>query len=348
MEDGIVFLNTRGSIDFHVEGGYKFGGSITLGLNSDNLNETPGVLDDNSSTSDIVSYLNSVPLIQFQSAEVSIRNIFNSSLNFSYFTGLNDIFANGDDFRTYFGTGPIGSRLRGYMYFPDGLIYDGIYQVNGTGLKLSSNFGKDSALTEIYTYQDAYLGQGYFSSHVRSLLSFSDLKLETYAGVSYPVYPRGMYSAGMLLFYAPSERASFLTQVGIPRYIPQVDSLSIEHFFFLFEPRVYFSNASLIFTLFWHPEYYKEYVITSDGELGSVDMNMNIQIGKPEESITSGGLEANASYETSGDRELNARISPYLSLITDGVIWDMKLNTHILPYELESLFEVFIGVRAEF
>ena len=348
MEDGIAFLNTRGTVDFHIEGGYKFGGSITLGLNSDNLNGTANTLSENSSTSDISNYLNSVPFLQFKAAEVTIREIFNSPLNFSYFTGLNSVFANGDDFRTVFGTGSIGSRVRGYVYFPEGVIYDGIYQVNGTGIKLDTNFGSDSVLTEIYTYQDAYLGQGYFSSHLRSLFSLQNLKIETYTGVSYPVHPYGMYSAGMLIYYAPAERASFLTQVGVPRYIPDVDTISIEHFFFLFEPRVHFSNASLIFTLFWHPDYYKEYLFSPNGESGSVDMNMNLQIGKPEESITSGGIETNASYETAGDRELNVRVSPYLSLITEGVIWDMKVNAHVLPYDFESLIELFIGVRAEF
>ncbi|MBN2510812.1 MAG: hypothetical protein JXB03_11065 [Spirochaetales bacterium] len=348
MEDGIVVLTTRGLVDLHIAGGYKFGGSVTLGFDSDNLDQAQNELETTASSSEIASYLNSVPFLQFKSAEVTIRDIGGVPLNFSYFTGHNAIFGNGDEFRRRFGTGPIGTMVRGFSYFPEGLIYDGLYQVNGTGFKLDSNFGRDSIHTEFYTYQDAYLGRGYFSSHVRSLYSRPDMKIETYAGVSYPVNPYGLYSAGMLIHYAPGSRASFLTQVGIPRFIPQTDTLSVEHIFFLFEPRLHFSAASLILTLFWHPEYYKEFVFLPYEESGSVDMNMNLQIGKPEITVVSGGIEGNVSFETAGERELTARVSPYVSLITDGVIWEMKLNGNVFPFEMDSLIEAFIGVRAEF
>ena len=331
MDSGSFVLSTRGSVDFLFAGGYKFNGRVLLGFESNDLED-----------------LTQSKSMEFKGAEITMRELLGLPLHLTYFTGINDTFISGDIFPSMFGSKPISTKFRGYLYFPDPLQirYDGIHTVSGTGVKLSTTFGTERNQTELYLYQDSYLGTGNYSLDIRTLLNFQKFKLEYFLGVSYPASPPfGFYRTGLLLFYDTGAGGEFLTQLGIPRYNPATDSIAIDLFYFLFEPRVRFGIFSIILTLFWHPQYYLQEVTN---ELGSADINVNFQFGEPELSPTSGGIESALNFSTTGGQQFKAVISPYLSAITSGVIWNVKINAKIFPLSVADLFDVFIGVRAEF
>ena len=354
-----LLLGTQGSMEFLIAGGFKFGGRILLGFESEDLEN-----------------LESDRSIKFQGAQVVIINPFELPLELSYFTGENDTFGNGDVFPFYYGADPIASRFRGFLYFPEETQtqYDGIHTISGTGIKIASDFQSDSFRLTLYTYQDQYLGSGNYSADVYASLNLPNFKLESYAGYSYLSTVDSYFRAGIMLFYDTGLGGEFLTQVGMPVWDindPGASTLPIGLFYFLFEPRVRFGLFSIILTFFLHPQYYFEDKTGEDpptvqqlldiksyydtGEEGSADINANFAFGDPELSPMSGGIEARLGTRFSPSSEpdnqlpaFTAKISPYLSVLASGVIWDFKIDVKLLPFDLADIVEGFIGVRAEF
>ncbi|MDC7225679.1 MAG: hypothetical protein PQJ61_02820 [Spirochaetales bacterium] len=331
-DDGVFTLQTLGSFEMEVEGGYKFGGKLKLGIED-------AVVDD-------ILEENGMPVLSFNAAEVTIRDMFGIPLSASYYTGIIDDFCNGEIFHTYFGTSIIEPKLSGFMYFGDGIDYDGLHSVAGTGISVSTTFGTEWNYTRAYLYQDAYLGSGYFSSDLRSAFNLGDLKLETFFGASFPVSTMGIYRAGFLMYYKASETGSFFAQIGVPRYDPGEDSFNINLFYFLFEPRLSFGIFGLNFSFFWHPAYYHN---TATGEEGSIDLLVDFAFGDLETFPVTGGLSPQFTYDANSDTDqFLLKASPYMTVATAGVLWDFKLDVNVLPFDLSTMFEGYIGVRAEF
>jgi len=327
IENQTLNLATLGTFDLLIAGGYKFGGRLALNIEGENLED---LTTDN-------------PL-NFEAASIVLRDVFRLPMNISYFIGRLDTLCNGDIFQEQYGTEQIGTRYRGYAYFPEGVRYDGIYDIAGTGMALTANFS-DNFTTSAYIYQDAIFGTGIFSADIRTVLNLELFKLEAFIGSSFPVSNVGIYRGGLFLFYKTNTGGEFLTQIGIPKWDPWHDPFDIDLFYFLFEPRVKLNIFSIILTLFWHPAFYMG---TETNELGSVDINVNFLIGNPELSTFSGGLENSLKFSTTSTEQFQTYISPYFSAITSGVIWNFKVNTKVFPYALEDLFEFFVGVKAEF
>ena len=328
-DSGVFTAETRGSFEMNIEGGYKFGGKLKVGIED-------AVVDD----------INNLPSLDFHGAEVIINELFELPFSISYYTGIIDNFCSGEIFHTYFGTGFIEPNLSGYMAFQDGVNYDGLHSVAGTGFSAASNFGSDWNYTKIYVYQDAYLGSGYFSADARSAFNLGDLKLETFLGASFPVSTAGIYRAGVLLYYRASDIGSFLAQIGIPRWDPVTDPFNINLFYFLFEPRLQFGIFGVDFSFFWHPTYYRS---TATNEGGSIDLLVDLEIGDLAEVPVNGGLSTRLKYNASlTTDQFETTISPYLGIVTSGVLWDLKLDVKVLPFDLSTMFEGYIGIRAEF
>ena len=135
FDTGVPVLTTWGKVDLRMSGGYKLGGSLTLGFDSADLVYSNTSLDPvTAGTDDIVNYLSNQTYLQFQSAEVTIRELFSTPTELTYFTGATDVLCSGDDFPDIFGSVPVATRYRGYLYFPDN-EFDGIHRINGTGFK---------------------------------------------------------------------------------------------------------------------------------------------------------------------------------------------------------------------
>ncbi len=338
LEGGSFNLRTRGDIDFRIEGGYKFGGSIVLGFQNDALEN---IFTDTEESADNT--------LTFKAANILVREIFALPLNLTYFTGESDIFCNGDTFVERFGSDSFASKYRGYVYFPNSTVYDGIHTILGTGFAVDTGTLWEKALLSLYLYQDGYLGQGKYSTDLRGLLNYTNFKLEAFLGATFGANTYGIYRGGLLLYYKAGATGEFLTQVGIPRWDVDTDTFNIGLFYFLFEPRVNLDKMSIIMTLFWHPEYYLQ---TETEELGSIDINIDFRFGESETSELSGGVESNLAFSTAVTEtetdQFRARISPYMSVISSGVIWDFKVQAKVFPFDLSDIVEAFIGVRAEF
>ncbi|MDA3938037.1 MAG: hypothetical protein PF693_01845 [Spirochaetia bacterium] len=338
-------LVTRGKIDLKIGGGYKLGGSLILGFDSADLGYSDTELDPaTEDASSLATYLNNQTYLQFQSAQVTIRDLFSTPTEFTYFTGELDVLCSGDDFPYLFGSVPVATRYRGYLYFPDD-EFDGIHTINGTGLKLSSTFGSERILTSAFIYEDGYLGNGHFSGDIRTLFNFDKIRMESFVGATFPASTFGLYRGGLLFHYNPGTTGEFFAQIGVPQWDPSM-SFTIERLFFLFEPRIKINPVTIILTLFWHPGYYLQ---TATAEMGSADVHLNFMLGEPETSTFSGGLEGSVTFDSSAvSNKFGVNVSPYISAITSGVIWNIMLNTELFPYSLNDMFEGVISVKAEF
>ncbi|MFW6360581.1 MAG: hypothetical protein ACOC2R_02420 [Spirochaetota bacterium] len=352
-QNDTLLLQTRGRSEIQVSGGYKFGGSLLLGFESQDLtyaNQEAPVRSDYGSEVDfanaLTTYLDNQTTLQFQGARITYRNLFETPTDLTYFVGRNDRLGSADVFPSVFGSIPIATKYQGYLYFPQN-EYRGIHTVNGTGIELSSTFGTEWNRSSLYLYQDGYLGEGTYSADARFLANFEKLKMELFGGATFPQADYGLYRAGVLFYYRPAEKGEFFSQIGIPYFAP-MDTLNINDFYFLFEPRVHFEHVSVILTLFWHPSMY---LMQSTGDEGSADVHFNLMFGNPLENPISGGLETNFTLETaaSSSQDFEIKVTPYLSAITSGVIWNFMINVRALPYSFdEEMFEGVIGVKAEF
>jgi hypothetical protein len=326
MNQGTFVLSSFGSMDLLVEGGYKFGAQATFGFESDSLENDTAVEQ----------------VLTFKLAKVVIRDIFGLPVDFAYFSGENATFASGDAFPQRFGATPFATDFRGYRYFPEGIRYDGIHTVDGTGGEIST-MPTDWLFAALYAYQDAYIGAGYYSGDLRGMLSFPRVKLEAFVGGTYPSATYGVYRGGLLFYYDTGSGGEFLTQIGIPRWDPMT-AFGIDLFYFLFEPRVHVDPLTIFVTLFWHPEYYLQ---QATNELGSVDINVKFLFGDRTVHTATGGVETTFAVRTTQAEQFSAKVSPFVSIVTAGVLWDIKVNVNLFPFDLNNIAEGIIGIRAE-
>ncbi|HDQ14919.1 MAG TPA: hypothetical protein ENN41_08925 [Sediminispirochaeta sp.] len=351
-ENQRLLLSTRGRSEISLSGGYKFGGNLQLGFESSDLSfagaDSPDYgdyTDADAYSTAVLEYLDKQTNLEFRGADIIYRGVFGSDVDLSYFIGHKQRLVSAETFPDVFGSRPISTKYQGYLYFPK-LEYRGIHSVRGTGLEFSSDFGDENIRGNLYLYQDSLLPEGNYSTDVQFMLSQEQLKIELFAGASFPQGEYGLYRGGFLFYYRPAERGEFFAQIGLPYYRP-FEQLTIDDFYFLFEPRVHFDYVSIITTLFWHPE---RYLMQETGDAGSADIHFNLLFGDQEKNPITGGFETNFNLETSdtGIQDFSITTSPYLSAVTSGVIWNFMVNVTLLPYSLEDMFEGIIGVKAVF
>jgi hypothetical protein len=344
MGGGTFTLQTFGDLNLEVLGGYKFGGSLAFSLNSTNL--------ENFSTT-------SLPL-GFLSASIIIRDLFSAPLSLTYFVGQNDTFCSGDGF-ALFGAQPIMTAYRGFMYFPVGPVYDGIYQIQGTGARFEFVPKIETFSMDVYLYEDTrsqfpgitiptdppiISSPGTFSSDVRFLLNYAAIKVEGFVGGTLTPSSLDYFFRGGLLFYATNNNVEFLGQIGLPKWDPAVNSVpNINHFYLLVEPRLHMGSVSIIPTFFWHPSFYMQ-AGPNPGQAGSFDVNLNLALGDPSKDAFQGGLETNFRFESATQGAL--KLSPWLGVSTPGVLWKLRVNTTVWPFSWSDILEVFVGAQAEF
>lgn len=330
---GLFELQSRGELELQVEGGYKFGGRVAFAY-ADSFLEQADASDG----------------LAFKSVSVTIGRLLGLPVAATWFVGEMDVLCSGDAFPELFGSAPIASSFRGFIYFPTGVIYDGIHEIKGTGLRMTLSPIVDRLAVSTYLYQDGWFSSGglfsagRYSVDVRVLANLETLKIEGFLGATYvPTSVAGWYRGGVL-FHAASANVEFLAQVGMPKYDPVADSaFSINLFYLLFEPRLRFGMFSLAPTFFWHPGWYQQALT---GELGSFDVNLNLSLGDLAVSMVRGGLEGTVDYR-SATGIFAFKASPYVSFVTAGALWTLKADAKLWPFDLADLFEAFVGVKAE-
>ena len=347
IEDSTFQLDTRADVDVALEGGYKFGGNLAFSFESTQLEEAAD-LPETYDAQELAERLSRTLL--FQSASITIRQLFGAPLNMRYYSGRMERFGTAEEFVRTFGTNDFGTHFQDYTTFPDGVPYEGLFQVEGTGIALQTSPLADTYVLRGYTYQDPRLGSGRYSSDLRFLANTELLKAELFLGASYPQAAYGIYRAGLLTFFQTSGdgpvQGQFFTQLGLPRWNPEgASDLSLEDFYFLFEPRLKFPAFSLLLTLFWHPEYYLQ---ASTAEGGALDANIRAIIGDEQTSQIRGGLDTRMTYNPSATQQLAVRVVPFLRVAASGILWDISIRARVYPFNLQESFDGQIGITTEF
>jgi hypothetical protein len=358
VNSGALVLSSRVYTDLLIEGGSKFSASFKLGFQTDDLESylnalaTPIAADGISPEKDLAT-LDARSGLMFRSAAITLNGAFGTPLETTVFVGRLDPFASGDDFPILFGTAYFATKLRGYMYYPDGIggdqtrYYNGLHEAYGTGLRLS--LPGEWLKPYLYLYQDAWIGSGNYSVDARLLLNTENIKLEGFAGASsYPGTNLGVYRGGFLFFFDTGNVGAFYAQIGVPRWDP-TEPFGMDMLFFMFEPRVDFGAGTLTLSLFFHPAWYLQ---KKTNESGALDMRVDFSLGKLAVSGLQGGVEALISYDpndTDGPA-LEVEIAPYFNSIRDGVRWDLKLGIRALPFEdvWYGIFRPSIGITTAF
>ncbi|MFQ3547461.1 MAG: hypothetical protein SNJ56_03915 [Termitinemataceae bacterium] len=369
ITNGEFSLVSVAQADISLQGGYKYGGLLRLGFNTQDLEKALGYsrtkLEPISGAPTQADYntlldrYNNLSALNFKLAQVSVRKPFSLPMEFSYFIGFSDTFCSGDDFPRLFGSAPIGSEFRGFAYFPRGIAdtpayqYQGIHQAIGTGFQMSI-LQWENLIPILYLYQDsAFIDSngipqsGYYSGDLRLLANSQYVKFEAFAGATAGYGSYGMYRGGILAYFSTGTGADFLAQVGIPGWEGGT-GFTVDNFYFLFEPRLSVGWFALHFTLFSHPLRYLQ-LINLD-EKGATDINIKLLVGDLHTNRLQAGIE-NTLYlrSLSSGNTMDWRVSPFFSVITEGIRWDWKIRIAPLQYTTPlEMADIFIGIRTAY
>ena len=344
---GAFELSTRVDIDMLIEGGSKFDAWFKLGFRNASMEDYLLAAEAPSTLPDLVAASG----LAMRTAAIEVKEFFGTPVDLAAFVGHLDTFGTGSDFSARFGASDFATKYRGYMYYPDGIggdasrRYDGLHEVYGTGVRVS--LPGESVLPFFYFYQDSWLGAGYWSADARVLLDADRVKLEAFAGASFPVSAAGTYRGGFLFYYDTGAVGEFFAQIGVPRWDP-TQAFGMDMLYFMFEPRVRFGAGMLTLSLFFHPAWYLQ---SETGESGAMELRTDLSFGELREGQQRGGVEVELSYDPNlGVDALTLNAAPYLQLIRNGVRWDMRLALRAFPVPNPwyGMFMPTIGVSTSF
>lgn len=359
-EAGAFVLRTRVYIDLLVEGGAKFAAWFKLDFKSDSMEDYLASLQSRISLTDPISFeelaaamssLEDATGIGLKTAAIAMNGFLGTPLELAFFVGRFDVFCSGADFPLLFGTKNFATRLRGFMYYPDGIggdgsrWYDGLHEAYGTGFRLS--LPGDRMKPYLYLYQDSWMGAGKYSVDARFLFNGAAVKMELFAGATFPAASYGLYRAGFLFDYDIGSIGSFYAQMGIPRWDPS-EPFGMDKLFYMFEPRIDFGIGTLTLSLFFHPAWYLQ---RETDEEGSVDARIDVSFGDVQESGNQGGLEVFLAYNPNlDDSSLKIEAAPYYQTLWNGVRWDLRLAVRAFPYPgtVLGMFVPSIGITTSY
>ncbi|MDR0587072.1 MAG: hypothetical protein LBG26_07520, partial [Treponema sp.] len=159
-EDGDFTVSTSAEADIAVNGGYKYGITLGLGFEAQNLEKAfsygrlelpyalsaPTKTEYNAMVDELNDRYSNQAVLSVRLLEATVREVFGKPLDLSFFAGHYHALGSGDEFVSRFGTAPVGSSYRGFFYFPDGIGNDpsrryngGIYNIFGTGVAAALN-----------------------------------------------------------------------------------------------------------------------------------------------------------------------------------------------------------------
>jgi hypothetical protein len=370
-EDGEFAISTNAAVDVALTGGYKYGVLLGLSFESPNLgkaftyrNFEAGLLAPGSSVTpeqynQLADRLNNGAALSFRVAKATARDLFNLPLEFSYFVGLSDSFCSGEEFSARYGLPRIETDFTGFYYFPGGIggnpyrRYNGIHAVQGTGLSFALT-PWERVTPMLYLYQNipffdsfgAVPEKTHFSGDLRFLFNWERVKVEVFSGVSGGKDENAGFRGGFLAYFISDRGADFLIQCGIPG-LAQGDEISIDNMYFLLEPRLTFGFTAVHVGFFYHPLEYLH--IKTEDERGRADINIKFLVGDPLIFPVQGGLETTLGLKVYDQEDFSFKISPFVSFISQGLQWDVKLRVNPLAWEKpEEIFEIFMGIRTAY
>jgi hypothetical protein len=335
-------------------GQFSLGSRLSAGFSFVGIKDLSAAIAFSLSSSSVeASMLGSGLDFSLQTARVGMNRLGMLPLSFAYFIGKMENFCSGDDFPAVFGADNIASDFSGYWYFPKGIknnpdsYYEGIYQPNGTGLAVGVQPVK-AFKAQAYIYQDYNVGTNRFSADLRLLLDTSVVKAELFGGYTLP--NNAIFRGGLLCYVKAGKVGGFMAQVGVPYFQPSSSSgFSLEHFYFLAEPRFFAGNWMFIPTFFKHPAYYHDELT---GEEGVMDFNFKVAYSDKTALPVMGGMEFRVSMDAlAASDPFSASVSPFCSLWTGKAEWRSRLTFDCYPYKAYDVLGMFsfnFGVRTEY
>jgi hypothetical protein len=369
QDSGTFDVSSRLYFILSLEGGDKFSGLLKMNfLNSDienalnlsnsNLGSAPPAYDQTYESA-LANRINNLISPQLMTVAVTAKSVFDLPLDLAYFVGQMDNFCSGDDFIPLFGTAPFSTDLRGPMVYPNGVggnpnvWFDGIYQPDGTGFRLSTtpNFSSKS-IGYMYFYQDSNVGSGTWSGDLRYSVNSPLVKADFFAGAT-TGGAYGVYRGGMLFYATTGDVGEFFAQMGVTRWDPS-QPFSINDIFFLFEPRIRFGTmAQAVITLFYHPSWYDQ--VNYISEQNAMDASFDLRFGRIAEHGSQGGVQTLFAFRPETTDPVNVPAlaidtSPYYSIIKGNVRWDFKLDLRVFPFPSEwyGMFSPYIGLKTSY
>ena len=363
--------------DIALTGGYKYG--ITLGLGAEILNlekalsyrrlellpafaDPPTKAEYDVLVSEMNDRYNNQAYISIRSIKATIRELFGSPLEMSFFVGRHDKLASGDEFVDYFGTDPIATGLKGFFYYPEGLNNDpflrfngAIHSILGTGLAFKAYLG--NFIPALYLYQDLSFYQnpggsylpGCYSGDFRLLYNGEKAKFEMFFGGTYRKNYDAVLRGGAMAWFG-ADSLSLLFQAGIS-YWEAGASIDIDNCYFLMEPRLRLEKMGVNLTFFYHPVYFMNQEIMEGGKQanGRADINVRIFFGDLNKSAFEAGLETLVNMKVQDGENLTLWISPFVSAVTSGLHWNcsVRFNPRYF-WDKGDLMEAFIMLRTSF
>ncbi|MDR2768624.1 MAG: hypothetical protein LBB82_09915 [Treponema sp.] len=398
MVNDELVISSAAEAELAVNGGYKYGITLGLGLEVPNMERaisygrlnlrhaaSPGATEYNALVDEVNDRSNNQAVLSFRMLEASARELFGKPLDFSFFIGKYDALASGDDFALKFGAVPIGTDLRGFFYYADGLrVLDpqapppsvppendpgirfngAIHTIAGTGGKIAYA-PSDRIITSLYVYQDlsfkdadtgAYK-HGHYSGDLSLLVNSERIKLEAFAGSTYindrvTKEKKPVFRGGVLAYFSSGVGTDLLLQAGIP-YWRTGEEFGIDNCYFLLEPRFRFGVAGLTLTFFYRPSYYNNQMIVDENgerEHGLADINAKLFFGDLAAKAVQGGIEGTVELSIQESEEVKIWLSPFLSVVSSGLLWDFKVrvNPRYFTSGESTLAEGYIGIRTSF
>jgi hypothetical protein len=371
MDGGKPVISTMAEADIALEGGYKYGITLGLGFEAQNLEKaiTYGQMKlplfdiptpiTEVELNPLIDRYNNQAVLSVRFLEATVRELFGKPLELSFFAGHYNALGSGDEFIPRFGTFPVGTDYRDFFYFPEGLNgnpsmrYNGaIHSILGTGFALS--YAGEKVVPTFYAYQDlSYYDasgattffSGNYSGDFRLLVNSPNVKFEFFAGGSYLGAAAPVFRGGLAAYFTNGEGVGFFLQAGIPHW-DYGDIISIDDCYFLIEPRLHFGKAGLNVTFFYHPSFYLNQPTKDEG---MADVNLKFFIGDISTSALEWGFESTVSLKINNGEDLSLWVSPFLSAVTNGLRWDFKVRVNPLYFNgMGDLAELYVGIRTAY
>lgn len=270
----------------------------------------------------------------FHNAEVTAKDLVDSHLDLSFWTGTH----------RYLGD---GNRYRGYLYYPDSndTDYRGFYRLRGTGMTAAIKFWEEKFKASFHLYQNsnfvgptvADLNMNFFSFDSEVGLYFDKVKVGLFGGYTKDfIFPNTSaqleYGRGKLGvdFWIGNEYIDFYSCVGFASMdsttFNNIASGSSNFFDLLYlvgelNFKLFLSTNTISFLT--RPALFNE---KATGAATNFDINYKFKIAVPDFPLN-GGFQFNLQYSTADPADQwKIILAPYASITFSGVIW--TLTTH--------------------
>jgi len=336
------------------DGGYKFAANVSFEANVSELEK--------SYQDDSADFYNKVFML-FEHAEVTARNLLDSHLDISFWTGTHK----------YLGS---GNSYKGYLHFPESKDqdYKGFYRLRGTGISTELKFWEDRFRANFHLYQNTNFVTSetpvafyYFSFDTELGLFFEEIPLQNnhfnltfqiIGGITFPIPPYCQYKLGTT-FGVGNDYIDFFISAGLPKINNNIADTTFDDFYLAADLhfKIFVTDHTISFLTrpLWYNE--QKYGIDGEGEKMDLDVNYKFNVIVPDFPI-SGGVVLNFQYSLNDVRDpWRLFIAPFMNISFTGVIWDFTVQYDFsrlymaTPGYYETYmegFKVVIGASSKF